>query len=424
MLGPTTITLSQAVSWGRSRGVHDRFIPVMGFYFMHALRYGVPAENLIGQASWETNDAKYTGVVPADYHNWCGLKVKAGGGNDDPKAHAKFKNDWDGTLAHTQHYVGYAGVKRDALPDTLIDPRFDAITDFADNVEDLGGPTSWAPDPGYGQRVATRIQSLLDYQGAGTVIAQIPGFVWTPADSDRFDKGPRRAKIAGGAQHYTDGKDSLAWLTTTSKPPVSANFLMIHNPKMNAKGHQLVRLEDIAWTTAFANQYTVSCEYEHDGDEPIPGIAYEAMAEMWVHVDEYIRARDLGAITKINGHKVWVGNPRLTCPDGIDVGRIVKLFDEMRDGSYEETGADPVTGKWIDVPFRDTFDKYGGIYIFGRPITGAFMEMHEGVERLTQYFERMVMRHFPEHKGEWSVQLDLLGSEELRERFPDGNPPA
>jgi hypothetical protein len=166
--------------------------------------------------------------------------------------------------------------------------------------------------------------------------AQIPGFKWTPADSDHYDKG-RSQQIRGGAQHYTAGTNSLSWLTKTSRPEVSATFLVKHNPTLEDRGWQLVRIEDTAWTTAKANPYTVSIEYEHDGKQPIPDIAYEALAQTWVDIDRYVRGHNLGAIEKVLGHKEWVGNPSLICPDGIDILRIQRRFQELKNPPKPET---------------------------------------------------------------------------------------
>jgi hypothetical protein len=116
-----------------------------------------------------------------------------------------------------------------------------------------------------------------------------------------------------------------------------------------------------------------------------------------------------------------VNNPTLICPDGIDMARIQKRWKELiAPPPPVVSWQDPVTGHWVHEEFQSTYSKYGGVYIFGRPIEGAFMEQHEGVDRLVQYFERAVMRHFPENQGEWEVQLDLLGTEEFNERYPAG----
>lgn len=186
------------------------------------------------------------------------------------------------------------------------------------------------------------------------VRAQIPGFIWKPADPTHFTMG-RTQKIRGGAQHYTAGTNSLDWLTRTSgrsdpDSRVSATFLVKHNPTMEDRGWQLVRIEDTAWTTAFANPYTVSIEYEHQQGQPIPDIAYQVLAETWKDITNYVANHGLGSINTegVRGHNEWVNNPQLTCPDGINVGRIEQRRRQL-------LNAPPTVDRWIipDSPYGD-----------------------------------------------------------------------
>lgn len=114
---------------------------------------------------------------------------------------------------------------------------------------------------------------------------------------------------------------------------MSATFLIKNNSTLEDRGWQLVRIEDTAWTTAFANPYTVSIEYEHNGRDPIPGIAYYVIAQTWIDIAEHVRQHNLGTITLdragIRGHKEWVNNPALICPDGIEVDRIVREIESI-----------------------------------------------------------------------------------------------
>lgn len=165
--------------------------------------------------------------------------------------------------------------------------------------------------------------------------AQIPGFIWEPADDDHFTRGRGGLKIEGGAQHYSAGTNSLAWLTRTSgrtadSEPVSAHFLIKHEPTMEDRGWQLVRIEDTAWATGPYNKVVVAIEYEHTGNGPIPDIAYEVIAQTWVDVATYAAQKNLGEIVAatIKGHREWMQDGRV-CPDGVSVPRIRDDFETL-----------------------------------------------------------------------------------------------
>lgn len=277
----------------------------------------------------------------------------------------------------------------------------------------------WAPagdlnDP------AGYLRAVLDFMNANEdtpVTAQIPGFQWVPADSRHFTPG-RNQRIRGGAQHYSAGTNSLPWLTVSPQSNVSATFLVKHNPTMDDRGWQLVRLDDTPHTTAFANPYTVSIEYEHDGSQPIPDIAYDVLGATWADAERYVQQHGLGDFSEgIKGHKEWVGNPGLICPDGIDMLRVVDRWQHYRTPATNPD-LDPITGKYVHPEFSQYYRDFGGVMIFGRPLTGAFLEGN----RLTQYFERSVFRHFPENEDPFKILLDLLGTQELLRKYPQGAP--
>jgi hypothetical protein len=238
--------------------------------------------------------------------------------------------------------------------------------------------------------------------------AQIPGFTWAAAQSDHYDRG-RAEKIRGGAQHYTAGTHSLEWLRRTSIPPVSVHFLVKHEPTLEDRGWQLVKIEDTAWTTAFANPYTVAIEYEHDGKQSIPDIAYEVLAQSWVDIDAYVWFNGLGDIEAIKGHKEWVNNPRLICPDGIDIQRIVRRVLELQVPPAQPTSQFfDETGFTVGGGFLQFWKSQGGLTIFGYPITEEFIEQGHTV----QYFERARFEHHPNTNPTlWDVMLGRVGAE-------------
>lgn len=66
----------------------------------------------------------------------------------------------------------------------------------------------------------------------------------------------------------------------------------------------------------------------------------------------------------------------------------------------------PETGHSLAGTFRDYWERHGGLYVFGYPISEPFEENG----RLVQYFERARFEHWPEHAGtQYEVQLGLLG---------------
>lgn len=265
--------------------------------------------------------------------------------------------------------------------------------------------------------------------------AQIPGFKWSPADDDHYRKG-RSVPIRGGAQHYTRGTNSLAWLTKTSEPPVSATFLVHHEPTLEDRGWQMVALEDTPWTTAFANAYTASIEYEHHPEihDSIPEMAYTVLAQSWIDIAEKVNEMGLGEIpltrAGIRGHKEWVGNPHLVCPDGVFVDRIVSEMDRLLgrdttvDFSKVKTQPDPwrdhLGGNpygrdyWIPDKFVENIVSDGGFMPVGFVTGGAFQD---GAQ-LVQYFERARL----ELNEDGSVTRGLVGLEALAVRNPDRLP--
>ena len=260
--------------------------------------------------------------------------------------------------------------------------------------------------------------------------AQIPGFTWHPADSNHYQPG-RTEKIRGGAQHYTAGTNSLAWLSTTPGTQVSANFLVKHNPTLEDRGWQLVKIEDTAWTTAFANPYTVSIEYEHKADQAISDEAYEVLAETWKDITRYVADRGLGDINTegVRGHREWVNNPGLICPDGINVDRIETRRRELLDGNtpppddwpkVPTTERDPWRSdnpwgkdKWIPKVFVEGIVGEG-FMSSGYVLTEAFAED----DKVVQYFERA---RWELHRNN-AVTKGHVGLEALVARYPERAP--
>ena len=76
---------------------------------------------------------------------------------------------------------------------------------------------------------------------------------------------------------------------------------------------------------------------------------------------------------------------------------------ELRAPRYFDT-----TGFWVQGPFREYWETRGGLFVFGLPITGVFLDA-DGLYK--QYFERSIFEYHPTlARTEFEVQLQRLGS--------------
>lgn len=172
--GRSVVSLEAARSWARARGADPRYVNVAALYWTTAPRYGIPPEIPYVQAGKETNNGRYTGVVPASSHNWAGIKTRRGGADTDPAAHAAFDSDAEGVLAHVQHLARYAGATLPAAGDDLVDPRWFLVTARVTTVAELG---AWATGAGYGADLERRVRDLIAYAEGFTMPTQTPRVV-------------------------------------------------------------------------------------------------------------------------------------------------------------------------------------------------------------------------------------------------------
>jgi hypothetical protein len=78
----------------------------------------------------------------------------------------------------------------------------------------------------------------------------------------------------------------------------------------------------------------------------------------------------------------------------------------------------PQTGHYLGFGFKAYWQQYGGLSIFGYPVSEAFTEQGtDGKNYVVQYFERARFEYHPEFAGtKYEVQLGLLGWQILRQR--------
>ena len=116
--------------------------------------------------------------------------------------------------------------------------------------------------------------------------------------------------------------------------------------------------------------------------------------------------------------------PAFLCPHGGNETYVGSLVRVALEAGHEVTVVSPrpalaannrapvyfdTTGFWLQGSFREYWETHGGLFIFGYPITGVFMD--NGLWK--QYFERAIFEWHPESDDLWKVQLRRLGAKAL-----------
>lgn len=159
ILGPARCTADAAADWAERRGAPAYWCELAHAYWEICWVLGVRADVAYAQGCKETNFGRFGGVIDARFHNPCGLKTAAGGGNYDPAAHAVFPDWRTGIRAHIEHLHLYA----DRPLEPHVDPRhFPQLAGTAPTVEALSG--RWAPSPTYHESILRYVEEM---QGAG-----------------------------------------------------------------------------------------------------------------------------------------------------------------------------------------------------------------------------------------------------------------
>ena len=178
-----SVTTSQMQTWTRNKGAADYFISFANYYYALCVNVGIDPAVAYAQFALETGFGKFgSGIINESYHNPCGMKTTAGGGDYDASAHKRFESWEEGIQAHIDHLALYAGVTGYPKENTP-DPRhFPFIRGTVKNVQGLTG--AWATDPQY----AVKLEKLINEMRATvtTVIQPAPSMeplkIDTPSD--------------------------------------------------------------------------------------------------------------------------------------------------------------------------------------------------------------------------------------------------
>jgi hypothetical protein len=86
----------------------------------------------------------------------------------------------------------------------------------------------------------------------------------------------------------------------------------------------------------------------------------------------------------------------------------------------------PETQHWVSGRFLQYWNDHGGLAQQGYPLTEEFVETNklDGKVYTVQYFERAIFEKHPENAPPYDVLLTQLGTYELNNRYPNGNPAA
>ncbi|EJW16887.1 N-acetylmuramoyl-L-alanine amidase [Paenibacillus alvei] len=163
ILGAASATVEQAKAWAKANKAPDEFVELADLYWQLApLRGGIDPAIAYVQFAHETGYLYKKGEsaagIDASYHNPCGLKITAGGGDYQASAHKRFKDWKEGITAHLDHLALYAGASGYPKKDTP-DPRhFAYLHGTAKTLEELGA--KWAPSSSYGTNLVNKLAQL------------------------------------------------------------------------------------------------------------------------------------------------------------------------------------------------------------------------------------------------------------------------
>ena len=433
ILGPSSVRPEAVERVARDRGAHERYRAVIPLYYATAPRYGVRPEVALAQAAHETGWGHFRGVVPPDYHNWCGLKTARGGRDDDPAAHARFPDDATGVLAHVQHLAAYAdGFAPDEVGDPVVSPRLHLVRrGSAGTVEELGG--KWAPSPTYGQRVAAIVRAFEEVErgmrmAEAEELARRLGLIDKRNELARNPSGGPNASSwpkKGVVIHYNGGVVVNAADSRAAWQQVVRNALyhtqrdwgggargdgLMYHVVVGPNGElwQCRDLDALLWHCGSwpENAWFLSVQVPIGGDQRATPAQ---LAALRTFVSRFCAALGIPA-SQVYGHQEI--SPT-SCPGTLMQDFVLPY--RRGDGGHMADGKwFPETGKFVGGGFWKFWSANGGIVVFGLPVTNELEEpvdcrdprcARAGQPHVVQYFERAV---FEWHPGVWPEQWDVL----------------
>ena len=175
IINKPTATFKQCEAWIKSKKTANKLaLDNLQIMWDCAIANSIDPCVLIAQSMKETGWYNFGGVVPASFHNPCGLKITKGGGDYEVGAHMRFKSWNEGIMAQSDHLALYAGGPN--MPKyspecashqnenckgngTTQDPRhFTYLFGKCPTVESLG--CNWAPSASYGTDIVKMIEEI------------------------------------------------------------------------------------------------------------------------------------------------------------------------------------------------------------------------------------------------------------------------
>jgi len=415
---------------------------IVAAYTTYGPQCGINYDLALAQACHESG--WFTSAHWVNQFDPCGLGVTS-----DTVAGASFASMEDGIKAHYQHLSCYTQTEDPPVFATwgMLDPRHD-FHDGMPAVKDLVRDNrKWAvPGDGYadsivaianqvaGDTASPAAPPVVPPAQGGTPVGNEPtqDDIGYPVEVDYATLiGPDRAvaDVQWFIVHDTEGGEQ------GSEGVLKGNTASVH-AMIDTDGslEYMVPIEKTAWTAGndAVSKLAIQVELVGFAANSYPEEQYKSLAAfyrwcqargMTVPVAYIGRAdKDGGPLPDapgIIGHQdvpnpnvpgAWGGFAGHTDP-GVNFDW--QHFVDLVKGEPAAPGVSPTyrkfaqTGHGIDGGFKTYWEANGGLAIFGFPLT----EEMDIDGRTGQYFQRCVMRYFPEFKGTlYEVQLDLLGA--------------
>lgn len=315
----------------------------------------------------------------------------------------------------------YSGTSRNAMTGKTYGPRTTIREIYQHPSDQVWAPAGDFNDPGsYLRHMVDFMNRYADELPEATPAGRDPRFVWEPDDFE-FGYPTGVHGRAGWAVelmviHFTDGTNSRGHLLGQNGS--SAHYLTDQQMRPLI---QMVDDFDAAWTPGHAEYACRGIQVEAERPRNRP----------WTREDETRLAVTVLPIAKRHGiplaylgrdngpgKRGFIGHSDVPDPDGSGWGgrgnhdycpgptfnwaHFISELRRLEGGVTVDTALHfPETGKSIEGGFRAYWQAFGGLAVFGLPLTNEVIE--DG--RTVQYFERAVFEH---HPGAWPERYDVL----------------